>query len=370
MAERKHQPVGGGVQDQAELVGERALAGGAVGGELGLVELDEVFRLSADAVDVFVEMARLAGGRGDDVACVEAARRRLEPGDDAAFPVPRAGGVIEVGEAAHPVGAGLGAAHLEVVADLPGEAVQRRIAGQPEDEVDAVVLAPVHRLVAAVMAVPAEGQPGARPVPADTADKVLQQGADLDPRGRLAGAQEDRHRPAALDMVDVHRQKAPGVVVGVEQRQLLVPVHRVAGVVDIERDRYRRRREGAAEEVDQGGRQAPRLGPRGRVLEPAHGRLRTELRAALRRPADGQLEQRIGAQGVAIVGVFIAAGDREHAEPQHRRQRVTITRSCAGTISRRSVRSSPIRTISPQPQGQSVLSGSITCSIRGRWSSK
>ena len=34
------------------------------------------------------------------------------------------------------------------------------------------------------------------------------------------------------------------------------------------------------------------------------------------------------------------------------------------------VRSSPIRTISPQPQGQSVLSGSITCSIRGRWSGK
>ena len=40
--------------------------------------------------------------------------------------------------------AGLGATHLEVVADLVGEAVQRRIARQPEDEVDAVVLAPVH----------------------------------------------------------------------------------------------------------------------------------------------------------------------------------------------------------------------------------
>ena len=35
-----------------------------------------------------------------------------------------------------------------------------------------------------------------------------------------------------------------------------------------------------------------------------------------------------------------------------------------------SVRSSPIRTISPQPQGQSVLSGSTTCSIRSRCSGK
>ena len=45
---------------------------------------------------------------------------------------------------------------------------------------------------------------------------------------------------------------------------------------------------------------------------------------------------------------------------------VTMTRSWAGTMSSRSVRSSPMRTISAQPQGQCVLWGSMTCSIRGR----
>jgi len=45
------------VEDEAELVGERALAGGAVGGEWGLVLLDQVLRLSANAVYLFVEMA-------------------------------------------------------------------------------------------------------------------------------------------------------------------------------------------------------------------------------------------------------------------------------------------------------------------------
>ena len=109
---------------------------------------------------------------------------------------------------------------------------------------------------------------------------------------------------------------------GVEQRQLLVAVHRVAGVVDIQRDRRRRGREGAAEEVDQGGRQARHLDPRRRVLQPAHGRLGTQVAAALRRPAHGQLEQGIAAKRVAVVGVLITAGDREHAETQHRRQRV------------------------------------------------
>ena len=182
IAEREHQPVGGGVEHQPELVGERALAGSPVGGELALVLLDEVLGLAARAVDPLLEAAGLAGERGDDVARIEAAGRRLQPGDDTAFPAPRAGGVIEAGEAAHPVGAGLGAAHLEIVADLVCKAVQRGVAGQAEDVVDAVRLAPGHGLSPAVVAVAPESQPGARPVPADAAHQVLEQGAVRDER--------------------------------------------------------------------------------------------------------------------------------------------------------------------------------------------
>jgi len=50
---------------------------------------------------------------------------------------------------------------------------------------------------------------------------------------------------------------------------------------------------------------------------------------------------------------------------------VTSTRKRAGMTSRRSLRSSPTLTISPQPHGHSVLSGSMICSTRsrcgGRW---
>ena len=77
IAQSEHQPVGRAVQDEPELVGERALAGGAVGGELDLVQLDQIFCLSAGAVDGFVEVAGLAAKRGDDVAGVEAPRGRL-----------------------------------------------------------------------------------------------------------------------------------------------------------------------------------------------------------------------------------------------------------------------------------------------------
>ncbi len=42
----------------------------------------------------------------------------------------------------------------------------------------------------------------------------------------------------------------------------------------------------------------------------AHGRLRAQGAAALRRLAHGQLEEGIGAQGVAVVGIFVATRDR------------------------------------------------------------
>ena len=236
VAEREHQPVGCGVQDQPELVGERALAGGSVRGELALVHLDQVLGLTSGAVDIFVEMAGLASERGDDVAGIEAAGARLQPGDDAAFAAPGAGGIGEVGEAAYLVRAGLGATDLEVVGHLVCESGKRAIARETEDVVDAVLLAPGHGLRAAVVGVSPEDDPGARPVAADAADQVLDEGANLGPRRRLARAQENRHRLAALHMVDVHGQEAARVVIGVEQRELLVAVHGIAGIVDIERD--------------------------------------------------------------------------------------------------------------------------------------
>ena len=164
IAEREHQPVGCGVEHQPELVGERALARGSVRGELALVHLDQVFGLASGTVDVFVEMARLASERGDDIARVEAARRRLQPSHDPAFAAPGAGGVVEGGEAAHPVRAGLGAAHLEIVGHLVCERVQRAVAREAEDVVDAVLLAPGHGLRAAIVAVSPEDDPSVRPV--------------------------------------------------------------------------------------------------------------------------------------------------------------------------------------------------------------
>ena len=46
-AHRRHQPVGGGVQHQANLVGQGGAAACAIGGELAFVQLDQVLHLAA-----------------------------------------------------------------------------------------------------------------------------------------------------------------------------------------------------------------------------------------------------------------------------------------------------------------------------------
>ena len=130
-------------------------------------------------------------------------------------------------------------------------------------------------------------------------------------------------------MIDVDGKEAAGVVVGVEERQLLVAVHGIAGVVDVQRDGGGRGGKAAAEEIDQGGRHARHLDARGRVLQSAHGGLGAERAAALRRLPCGQLEQRVRAQCVAVVGILIPAGDRQHAKAQHGRERVDHLRLIA-----------------------------------------
>ena len=130
-------------------------------------------------------------------------------------------------------------------------------------------------------------------------------------------------------MIDVDGQEAAGVVMGVEERQLLVAVHVIAGVVNIEGDGRGRGGEGATEEVDQRGRHARHLDAGWCVLQAAHGRLGTEVSAAFRRVARGELEQGVRAQRVAVVGILVAAGDREHTEAQHRGERVDDQRLIA-----------------------------------------
>jgi hypothetical protein len=146
--------------------------------------------------------------------------------------------------------------------------------------------------------------------------------AHLAARGRLAWPQDHRHRAAGSSVVDVDGEKAAFVVVSVEQRELLLAMHHVAGVVDVQGDGVGRRGVAGAVKIDQHAPEPDQVAQARGVLQPRDGGLAHQVGAALGQAAAGELEGGIGAQVVEVVGVRVAAGDRQDAGEQDLGQRV------------------------------------------------
>ena len=92
------------------------------------------------------------------------------------------------------------------------------------------------------------------------------------------------------------RQEAAFIVVGVEQRELLMSVHDVDRVVDVPRDGAGRTRIAGAVEIDQGVGQTDYLAQApAYIFQARDGRLRAEVATAVGQTAAGELETGIGA---------------------------------------------------------------------------
>ncbi len=73
VTDSEHQPVGCGMEHEANLVGDRRSATCAVGGKLALVHFDEVLGLTAGAVDHVIDvLGRSLSDVGHDEADIEA----------------------------------------------------------------------------------------------------------------------------------------------------------------------------------------------------------------------------------------------------------------------------------------------------------
>jgi hypothetical protein len=153
-------------------------------------------------------------------------------------------------------------------------------------------------------------------MPADAADEPAQMAAHLLTRRRLAGTQQYRYRPRHCCVIDMDRQKTALVVVGIEQRELLVAVNDINSVIDVERHCCGRGRIAGAIEIDHDTHQPDQVAQRGRVLPPRDGRLRAQIGPAVGQPPAGQLESRVAAQPVEVVSILIAAGNGEDARAQ------------------------------------------------------
>src|SRR6476619_8590779 len=119
VAHGQHQPIGGGVENESDLIGERRTATGAIGGKLRLMQLDQVFGLAARAIQAVVDpLGRADIEAGDDEADVEAERGRLNTGDGAPFAIPGLCLVAGLGIAAQNRQVLDGASRADVVSDL------------------------------------------------------------------------------------------------------------------------------------------------------------------------------------------------------------------------------------------------------------
>ncbi len=103
----------------------------------------------------------------------------------------------------------------------------------------------------------------------------------------------------------------------VEQRELLMAVDDIAGIIDVERDGCRLARVAIHPCVDQNVGQSDHVAQARGILQPRQRRLGTQIAARVRQPSAGQLECGIGPQMIEVVGVLVAAADREHARAEH-----------------------------------------------------
>ena len=133
----------------------------------------------------------------------------------------------------------------------------------------------------------------------------------------MPGRSSDRTGLPETPVEDMDRLEAGAVVVGVEERQLLLAVHGIVGVVDVEHDARRRAGEAAAIEIDLAEPDASQRAPVGNVLQPRQRRLAHQIGAGLGHAADGNLQRRIGAQRVDVVAVLVAGRDHEHPRRHH-----------------------------------------------------
>ena len=127
-------------------------------------------------------------------------------------------------------------------ADHPEKGVlfARQFTGEPKNVVNAVIHAPRHYLLAAVMAIAAEDDVGLGPVPANASNQAAEKLAHLRTRRGLAGTQDHHNRPASVRSVDVNRQKAALIVMGVPSHQRLVALYNVDCIVDVQHHRLGR----------------------------------------------------------------------------------------------------------------------------------
>jgi hypothetical protein len=189
LAQFEHQPIGGCMEEEPHLIGERRPAGGAIRGQLTLVQFDQIFHLATRAIERVIDMfGRATCDLGDHLANIEPQFSRFDAGADAALGPPGFGCVVRLRVATQDEYLFQRATGTDVAGLFFDGGGEKLIAGQAENILEAIVLAPIHNLAATIMAIAPDGDPGRRPMRADAAGDLAQMTAHFLAGRRLSRA--------------------------------------------------------------------------------------------------------------------------------------------------------------------------------------
>jgi hypothetical protein len=180
------------------------------------------------------------------------------------------------------------------------------------------------------MTVAAQDDAGIGPALFDTPVQPADMAGDLGARRRLAGAEQHRHRPPGRGVVDVERQEAACPIMAIPERQLLAAVDDIDRLVDVECHRRCWGGIAGAIKVDHDVHHPHQFARRRGILPAAHRRLAGKTDGAAGQLAGRQLESRVVAQMIEIIGILIAAGDRQDPRLQDVGNTVDDTALVAG----------------------------------------
>ncbi len=313
-------------KQDAELIGEEVVATGAVGEEAQLLFLDAILHVAALTVDVFVKRAGVAGEVGNDESgvrfAVVTAAEVFRLDDHSAWSIPTFGGVVKrAEEAMTPTVDGVGGGDLSD--PLGGLAFEYGVAREAENVANIVVVAPTHESPAAESRVAANRDGDIGPDLTQTDGQQLHDGGGMARRINVGGAEvgHEQLRPTE----DIERQEAIAVVVAVEEAVFLFTVDGIVGGVKVEREVFGRFLERGDELIDEDLGDSEQRRPRDAILQPAESGRGGEWQGVVTIAAGvigGGQPERIVAEALMVVEIFVSAGDAQHTLRQERALRM------------------------------------------------
>lgn len=203
-------------------------------------------------------------------------------------------------------------------------ACQNLVAGQAEDKVGIPISQDQgHQFRIGEVAVAAQQDMGCGPVPTQQVEHPLHDHGVLGAAGGFARTQHGGDEGARVGLEHQQGQVTMVAVMVVVEGQRLLAVGGVVGMVHVQRDAARGVFIPGDELLDQGAGQAVDVAAPQRAFQAGVGGAAGQRRVGIqRRPSRRQFEQRVMAQGVGIVAVFVAGGHLKDALRQQVAQRM------------------------------------------------